>query len=215
MQTLANLVRHHIATIGQPLPPATPGIDWLFAANGLFKRATNAALSATVCVAQFRTSIYGLDALLPSVRWHHHRGLLPASWLDALLDSARKACELPSGMVRPIEKQWFAVWRNQCVRLIVPKEQHASAGMVRYEMPTEPVLLDIHSHHTMRAYFSEVDDRDDQGLSISMVIGTIFERPEAVARLNVYGHRQRIPLTMLFDGRGPFIERGSHETTDL
>ena len=215
MLTLASLVRHHIATAGQPLPPATPGIDWLFAANGVFKRATNTTLSATVCVEQFRTSIYGLDALLPSVQWSHHRGLLPASWLDALLASARKACELPSGMIRPIEKQWFAVWRNECVRLIASKEQHATAGMVRYEMPTEPVLLDIHSHHTMRAYFSEVDDRDDQGLSISMVIGNIFERPEAVARLNVHGHRQRIPITMLFDGLGPFQERGAYATAEI
>ncbi|KPL89973.1 Mov34/MPN/PAD-1 family protein [Herpetosiphon geysericola] len=210
MQTLANLVRHYIAAADQPLPPPTPGIDWLFAANGLFKRATNAALSATICVEQYNTSIYGLNALLPSVQWNHHRGLLPASWLDALLNSACDACTLPSGMLRPLEKQWFVIWRNNGVRLIAPTEQHASAGSVRYAMPQEPVLLDIHSHHTMRAYFSGTDDRDDQGLSISMVVGNIFEKPEAVARLNVYGHRQRIPLTMLFDGLGPFTEGGSY-----
>lgn len=215
MLTLASLVRHYIATSGQPLPPAAAGIDWILAANGLFKRATNEAISATVCAEQFQTSIYGLDALLPNVRWRHHRGLLPASWLDALLDSARKACMLPSGVMRPIEKQWFAVWRNQCIRLIAPKEQHASIGSVRYEMPTEPVLLDIHSHHTMAAYFSEVDDHDDQGLSISMVIGRIFGQPEAIARINVHGHHQRIPLTMLFDGLGPFQERGAYATTEI
>jgi hypothetical protein len=38
------------------------------------------------------------------------------------------------------------------------------------------------------------------------VIGRLFTRPEIACRLNVYGHRQRVPARLLFDGLGPFEE---------
>lgn len=202
MITFPKLLNHTIAFEGQPLPQLNAGIDWVLAANGLFKRAANPALAACIQVRSWNFLIPGLARLLPSVSWKHCPQRLPIQWLTVLLAEARKACERESQ-----EKQWFVIWRDGKVRLIAPQAQTASAVRVRYAMPTEPMLLDVHSHHGMRAYFSTTDDRDDDGLSISMVIGRIFDHPEAVARVNVYGHRQLIPLSLLFEnGQSPFKE---------
>lgn len=215
MITFPKLLNHTIAFEGQPLPQLNAGIDWVLAANGLFKRAANPALAACIQVRSWNFLIPGLARLLPSVSWKHCPQRLPSQWLTVLLAEARKACERESGMTTPQEKQWFVIWRDSKVRLIAPQAQTASAVRVRYAMPTEPMLLDVHSHHTMRAYFSTTDDRDDDGLSISMVIGRIFDHPEAVARVNVYGHRQLIPLSLLFEnGQSPFKEHLHVEAHD-
>lgn len=212
---MINLLNHTIARADQPLPPLDTGIDWILAANGLFKRAANNALAACIHVHSWNFLIPGLARLLPSIAWKHCPQRLPNQWLDVLLQEARTACEQESGIAIPREKQWFVVWRANKVRLIAPQDQTASPVRVQYAMPSEPVLLDVHSHHGMRAYFSGTDDRDDDGLSISMVIGRIFDRPEAVARVNVYGHRQLIPLSLLFDrGQSPFKEHLHGDTHD-
>jgi len=209
-----NLLNHTIARVGQPLPPLTAGIDWVLAANGLFKRAANTALTACIQVQSWKFRIPGLANLMPSVCWKHYPQRLPSAWLGILIQEARKACQQQSGVTVPQEKQWFVVWRDGKVRMIAPAAQIGTATEVRYAMPQEPVLLDIHSHHWLKAYFSPTDDRDDDGLSVSMVIGRIFEQqPEAVARVNVYGHRQLIPLSLLFDASS-HIKESLHVEAD-
>lgn len=215
MTLFPNLLNHTIARAGQPLPPLDAGIDWILAANGLFKRAANSALAACIQVRSWNFLIPGLARLLPSIAWKHYPQRLPSQWLDMLLQEARKACEQESSITIPLEKQWFVIWRDGKIRLIAPHDQVTTPTQVRYAMPSEPILLDVHSHHTMRAYFSATDDRDDDGLSISMVVGRIFDRPEAVARVNVFGHRQLIPLSLLFNqGPSPFKERQHVEAHD-
>lgn len=214
MQPLPKLLNHAIAAVGQPLPPLALGIQWILAANGVFKRAANSALEVCIQVHSWQAPIPGLVNLLPVIRWKHHPQRLPKSWLDILLQEARKACEQESGITIPQEKQWFVVWRDSRIRLIAPAAQVGTPTQVRYAMPQEPVLLDIHSHHHMHAYFSATDDRDDDGLSVSMVIGKIFDQyPEAVARVNVYGDRQIIPLSLLFEGGSDSKEQRHVEIT--
>jgi PRTRC genetic system protein A len=69
------------------------------------------------------------------------------------------------------------------------------------------ILADIHSHCQMSAYFSETDDRDEQGLRFYGVIGRIFTQPEIRLRVGIYGDHWPVPITALFDGPGPFIDR--------
>jgi hypothetical protein len=54
----------------------------------------------------------------------------------------------------------------------------------------------------MPAYFSNTDDRDDGGLSVSAVVGKIFDTPEICLRVNVYGHRMRLLVLDVFDRLG-------------
>lgn len=186
--------------------PGEPGVSYLVAANGMFKRGITPELDIMIPVETFRRPRPGLINLLPHVRWRRWPRRLPTSFLTALLRDAQAAC---SGdvVVRPIEKQYFIVAREDGPYLVAPRNQVASASQVRYTMPVSGTpLIDIHSHHAMPAFFSELDDRDDSGLSVSAVIGNIYKQPEMLVRLNVWGDRLIVPITFVFDGTGPFRE---------
>lgn len=204
------LQRHHICTPAAPLPPAGAGITWLWAANGIFKRGQNQILEATICTGP-APIVPGLAQLLPSVRWLARSGRLPGALLGRLLENAQ-AATTGGPIARPTEKQYFYVLRERRLALVAPPEQDAGPGHVRYQMPEQgDVLIDIHSHHGLPggAYFSPTDDHDDRGLSVSAVIGQIFTRPEIICRINVYGHRQIVPASMIFDSLGPFRDKGA------
>jgi len=202
---LASLVRHHIATPAQPLLEPAPPITWLWAANGIFKRGVNPQLDALIRVGD-TPRVPGLASLLPHVRWSAVNGRLPGALLTPLLAHARRA---GSGeqVLQPIEQQYFIVadQGRLCVR--VPPQRSTQTRITYALIPGGgELLLDVHSHHHMPAYFSGTDDRDDQGLSVSAVLGTIFTTPRIVCRVNVHGQRQPIPALSLFDSLPEGIE---------
>ncbi len=205
--SLSTLVRHHLATPAQPLPEATAGLTWIWAANGLFKRGVGADLDALIQVANYVPRLVppGLAPILTHVQWPTWPGRrIGGTLLAPLLASARHA--VVNGT--PIEKQFFIVaGAPGALRLIAPGGQRGTPGNVTYAMPAgERILVDIHSHHQMPPFFSATDDADDLGLSVSVVIGTIFTQPTIRCRLNVYGHRQAVPALLLFDALGPFVD---------
>jgi PRTRC genetic system protein A len=195
------LTHHHIATPTCPLPAVKPGISWIWAANGIWKRGIDGAHDILICVAP-TPATPGLAQLVPHARSTAQADRIPGGLLTALLHHARRAADDRALIAQPIEQQYFITYRAglpQPFRLAVPT-QDASAVRVSYQMPRAgQLLIDIHSHHRMRAYFSDTDDRDDQGLSISAVVGHIFDRPQIAIRANVYGHRQPIPALAIFD----------------
>jgi len=203
----ASLVTHHVARPGVALPESA-GVSWVWAGNGIWKRGVSATMEATILVGAARTP--GLANLLPTVNWRDHAGRIPGVLLGALLEDARKAARILEGVIIPVEKQYFIV-HNEYPRLIAPRAQRGTVGNVAYAMPQAgTVLVDIHSHHSMSAYWSPTDDRDDQGLSVSCVVGRIFDRPEIVCRINVWGHRQVVPALALFDSLGGFRDGGAY-----
>jgi len=204
--TFSSLTHHHIATPAAPLPEPRPGITWIVGANGVFKRGVSDQLELLAAVELFQRPIPGLAKLLPHVRWRCWPGRLDGRLLAPLLSDARQA--MAGGtIVRPVEKQFFFVERDG-LRVVAPHVQTGTPASLRYTMPVRgTLLLDLHSHHSMRAYFSATDDRDDNGLSVSAVIGNIYTRPEIVTRLNVYGQHWPVPALMIFDQLGPFIDR--------
>jgi PRTRC genetic system protein A len=211
----ANLVRHHVATPACPLPEPCPGITWIWATNGVYKRGVSETLDLLIPVG-ISWPAPGLARLLPHVRWRQWSYRLPGALLSPLLEDAKRA-GAGGAVLRPIEKQYFFVWRDG-VRVVAPKGQDASAVHLRYSMPTSgPVLLDLHSHHGMDAYFSATDDRDDTGLSVSAVIGKIYTRPTIVTRINVFGQRWAVPALTIFDNLGSFTDGyagGTHADPD-
>lgn len=80
--------------------------------------------------------------------------------------------------------------------LVIPK-QRISKGSVSYaqkdlreQYPSSRYLevISAHSHNTMNAYFSSIDDRDEQGDLIYMVMGKLHEdQPTFSIRANVAG----------------------------
>jgi hypothetical protein len=54
-------------------------------------------------------------------------------------------------------------------------------------------LIEIHSHHSMRAEFSRIDDQDEQGFRLYGVIGRLNRQPEIRLRAGLYGYFWEIP----------------------
>lgn len=184
----ADLVSHITLRAGEELPPVRPGVSWIWAANGVFKRGVDPHLDILIQVAS-SPRVPGLAELEPHVRFRQADSLIPGHLLDSIL--------IHASCLRGIEQQYAIICRDDRFELLIPP-QGASAHRVRYEL-IPGTLIDIHSHHQMGAFFSEVDDRDDLGLSVSAVIGRLGTRqPEIVMRANVYGHRQRIAPTDIF-----------------
>lgn len=60
--------------------------------------------------------------------------------------------------------------------------------------------MDIHSHNTMRAFFSEVDDRDEKATRLYTVIGRLNERnPEIKTRISNGGKFLNIDPAQVFE----------------
>lgn len=200
MVKLPNPIKYHIYT-GSPI-----SIDdmwpyaYLLAARGLYKLAITPHFYASLPIAPARVA--GL------ADWSREGALLkvpriPAKWLEAVLAHAQKAGHQPNAILRPVEQMYHFHWLNEW-RVAVPRQQ-ASAGRVSYAGGNESsVVLDLHSHHEMGAFFSETDNADEQGCRFYAVIGRIFSRPELRLRLGVYGDWVELDPLVLFEGMGPF-----------
>jgi PRTRC genetic system protein A len=197
----ATLQQHHIAIPTDPLPPCRAGLSWIWAANGIFKRGVDTVRDILISITPTPPTP-GLAPLAPHVRYATHTGRIPGGLLSAILDHARRAGDARHGLARPFEQQYFITYRAglpRPFRVALPR-QDATATRVSYELTVSgQILVDIHSHHRMPAYFSSTDDRDDAGLSVSAVVGRIFDQPEIAVRANVYGHHMPLPALTIFD----------------
>jgi hypothetical protein len=68
-------------------------------------------------------------------------------------------------------------------------------------------VVDLHSHHSMSAFFSATDDTDEGGLRFYCVIGDLdAARPALALRAGVYGHHWDMPVETVFESAGPFVD---------
>lgn len=207
MGNLPSPIQYHIHR-GQDIPTAWP-YAYVLAANGLYKLADHPVFYASLRLGPARVA--GLS------RWPEEGVLLrvpkiPAKWLYTVLEHAQKAGEQRSGgageIVRPVEQMYQFHWNGGGWRVAVPK-QRTGVGYIIYQVGQDAnVVLELHSHHEMRAFFSGVDNRDEQGARFYAVIGRIYSRPEIRLRLGVYGDFVELPAMALFEGLGPFEEAG-------
>jgi len=208
MKMMPAPIRYYIYT-GQELPAARP-YGYVLAREGIYKLADTPFFTVSLLLARVRRGVPGLEefgewAVVSVPR-------IPARWLRSVLEHARKAGR-GHGVLRPIEQMYHFHYffhdpddgmNGSGWRVAVPKQQ-ASAGQVRYMGGDErTVVLDLHSHHEMAPFFSTTDNRDEQGLRFYAVIGHIYSRPQIRLRLGVYGDFVELPVTVLFEGLGPF-----------
>lgn len=61
-------------------------------------------------------------------------------------------------------------------------------------------VMHIHSHNTMRAIFSGIDNRDEQAYGLYAVVGRLdFIEPEMLLRVGCNGQYIQLPLRLIFD----------------
>ena len=163
-----------------------PGLfyNYITAGNGLFIRAGNPFVEATVLIGD--AQVRGCAPLEDKVELP--KGKIPKRLYDLALSNL---------CAEPYRERYLAVvWEGE-YHLRVPHQDGSSYG-VEYE-PVPHTVLDIHSHATMHAFFSGTDNGDEQGLRLYMVVGKLNSLfPEAKLRVGVYGYFAPIRMEDIF-----------------
>jgi len=174
--------------------PRNKAFAYVVAANGLFKWArTRHFITMIKIVSWPRRPLPGLDRKDNYVGFT--QGKIPADLLNACVGHAR----------RNIHKEILYQFRidGRKVRVAIPF-QTGTAGRIEYqadEFDPGDVILDLHSHHTMSARFSAIDDRDETGLRFYGVIGRLDHVPcEIRLRVGIYGDFTDVRAVNIFRG---------------
>ena len=153
-----------------------PGLfyNYILAGNGIFVQARGPLLGATVQIAY--APVKGLRPFKEKVE-------LPMGSIPRYIYNLALSVFFTD---RCQERYLAVTWEGE-YRLRVPCQETSTCG-VRYErLPS--TVLDIHSHGTMRPFFSGTDNQDEQGLRLYMVVGRLDSLiPEVEMRVGVYGY---------------------------
>lgn len=172
---------------GTLAPPPPDTARFLAASNGIYIQASTQAVVATHQIAECSLP-YG--SATNEVRLVG--GRIPRSLLDEATTLARASL--------PNEWAGLILWDMSSgqYRLWTPpaNQSRATPGSCHYSVDAvdpSTIVVDLHSHGRMKAFFSATDDRDDLASPtrafISMVLGRLhFEEPSICARLVINGH---------------------------
>lgn len=161
--------------------------DYLVGSNGVYIRAENPLISATIPVA--RGKVRGLEPLAAKVELLG--GKIPLIFYHLALS-------VPSAMP-DIECCLLICWDGERYRFGLPPQQASATGLTY--MPQDGTVVCIHSHGRMGAFFSGIDNRDEQGLCIYMVVGKADQLyPEVKLRVGAYGYFAALNESEVFGG---------------
>lgn len=212
------LVDHHFAVPGLPPPEvdARQLVDYLVGANGTFARSRRPGLAACVPVTFNLSPVRGLAEVESYVRFGLPR--VPASLVAQMLTISRGVCgpgpaealfHLRHGeeVIATCARLAAAVahdggWLLEFPEQRPKREPGREADSVEAVGPApDGTIIEVHSHHSMRAEFSPEDNEDEGGLKFRVfaVLGTIFERPTIRARVGVCGHFYELPAATFFE----------------
>jgi len=162
--------------------------SYVMASDGLYIRAMNDLLSATINIAH--VEVRGLAPLKEEIIFRH--GKLPSYLLSLALSIISET---------PETEQYVAiVWSKNSYAVRKP-EQEGTGGHVNYHV-IPGTLMDIHSHTgEMPAEFSFIDNIDEQGLKLYAVAAdTGADQPPITIRLGVYGYFLELGIEEVFEG---------------
>jgi PRTRC genetic system protein A len=192
-----NLVTYHILKHA-PLPTSDAlAYQYILAGNGVFVRAKTRFFSALLPAAT--CTVRGL----PLLRAHFQLLVprIPAQLLDTILADARQA-RRPDNGLNEVFYQFHL--RGQRVQVRKPPQQCNAATVLATGTGERSVICDLHSHGNMFAFFSHIDNADEQGIRLYAVAGRLDTLPEMRLRVGVYGYWLQLPLTAVFTSSGPF-----------
>ena len=199
----SRIVTYHIHKC-DPLPANDAlAYQYVLAGNGVFVRAETrffmALLPVTVC------TVRGLPPLCPQFQLLVPR--TPARLLDVVLADARLARRPDNGLNEVL----YQFHHHGCTVQVKKPAQHTTPTSVATNVTTAvadaaTIICDLHSHGTMRAFFSQTDNADEQGARLYAVIGRLDSAPEMRLRLGLYGYWLPLPLTAVFTNNGPFMD---------
>ena len=149
--------------------------DYIMSSEGLFLRAKNAHLAATVCIAP--QLVRGLAPIAESIQLLH--GKIPMYFLNLALSVL---------CIKPDIEQYLALTWQGNYSWGIPSQTQTAASVTYETLPD--TVLDIHSHTGgVPPHFSPIDDHDEQGFCLYAVAGDLRNLfPTVELRLGVYGY---------------------------
>lgn len=187
---------------GQPIPRPIRLYDYLLARQGIVKRLETQYVSADQLLVPIDTPLTGLrlaDYSPQPVRFKLPR--IPGHLLREALADARQNIDL----------EFMYQFRFDATThrwTVTRPEQDQSRAHVGYSFDPAGIVVDLHSHNRMPAFFSPTDDRDELGGRFYAVMGHLEqEPPELILRLGFYGHwLYNVPALAIFEDIEPFEE---------
>ncbi len=173
--------------------------QYVLAGTGVYLRAENRYFDVLLPLAP--CPIRGLPRLQPHFRLKVSP--LPGRLLAAVLADAQRARRRDGGLK---EALYHFHHDGARVGVLKPAQRATAASVVAIEGKAADIILDLHSHGNLGAFWSETDNGDEQGFRVYGVIGRLDTAPEIRLRLGVYGYWFPLPLHALFDGPGGFVD---------
>lgn len=160
--------------------------NYVMASNGLFIEAENKLMEVRIPIAY--CDIRGLEPL--GTKFKLTYGSIPQRFFDLSLNMF---------LADTTRERYVAVIVDAGYHFHIPV-QDREGGSVTYERG-ESVALEMHSHHTMGAWFSVKDNEDETGLRVYGVVGRLDKTPIVKLRLGVYGYYLPLAWKEVFDGK--------------
>ena len=159
--------------------------DYIVASNGVFIDAESPLMAARIPVAD--CEIRGLAPIETKVTLTY--GSIPQRFFDLALNLF---------LTDISSEHYVAIVGDAGYRFYIPV-QDKSAGSVVYEVESS-VILEMHSHGRMGAWFSATDNHDEAGMKLYGVVGKLDATPIVKLRVGVYGYFHELSWKDVFDG---------------
>lgn len=150
----------------------------------------------------------GKSLLKPYLRPLVDQKKIPLEMLDNIVEFFKAVMKMTGTSGKghgEYEAMAHIVWNKtkEEYRVAIPKQKVAKATVTYnwdHVAADEEVILDIHSHNTMGAFFSGTDERDDSTyVGISGVAGELNKaEPKLIWRFNAYKTKQAMSLEDIF-----------------
>lgn len=218
--TLTNNPEHtelvgYVRAVPREDEPQITGVlyDYVLAGNGVFIRAKRPEMKV-----QFQIGVCevrGLPELEEIFEWDFEP--VARETVERMLSIARAEAIEDREVLFHLTRGEMSSWNNGWE--LVRPPQLADGGHCK---PLEDgpgsshasALIECHSHHNMRAYFSGIDDADEQGFRIYAVMGTVLSAPEIRVRVGVHGYFWDIDPRWVFELPDEMTEGFAEESSE-
>ncbi len=182
--------------LGYPIARPENLYDYVIAQQGIIKRAETKWASADALLAPISETLIGLQLQeypLREMRLKPPR--IPVDLLRQVVEHAQRS--LTAELMYHFRYTAAAGWK-----LTYPQQEQSKVRVGYQEKDQSNIVMELHSHNTMNAYFSPTDDGDELGGRFYAVIGCLDQsNPQIVIRLGMFGHWiYNVPPAVLFDG---------------
>ena len=188
--------------LGHPMRRPERHYDYVIARQGIVKRVETPYASADVLLVPIAEELIGLNlATYPLQPLRLKVPRIPGRLLQNTLIDARANIDR--------EVMYHFRYTSEAGWVVSRPEQRQDAAWVGYTEPDPAgIVLEMHSHNVMSAFFSPTDDADERGGRFYAVIGRLDRpEPQLVLRMGLYGHWLfNVPGLVLFEDLGPLVD---------